>query len=321
MNAATNNANVVTHDATPLVLTQPLANVQVITLTNTATLQLPAMNGQTPSWKGRYVLVCNNATGATTNATEFNVLAQDGSTVIYPILLFGQSVLLHCTDDSTANGTWTTAALFNGRYRTTSSSGTAIDITYNNSVLRATGTDAAFTAPTIGTADMVYGFNFWLVNTSTTNTTFTPTASNLINGKAYLSLAPTEAAFIFCTGSTWITPSLSRTADTVLKEITATSATMAQNNGYIANNAALVTLTLPVVAQAGSIIEVIGQGAGGWKIAQNSGQQINYDASQTTLGVGGSLASTVRYNCVKLRCVLDDLLWTVVNSQGNLTTV
>lgn len=45
-------------------------------------------------------------------------------------------------------------------------------------------------------------------------------------------------------------------------EITGTSSGMAVNNGYIANNAGLVTLTLPASAALGSVIEVAGKGSG-----------------------------------------------------------
>ncbi len=51
---------------------------------------------------------------------------------------------------------------------------------------------------------------------------------------------------------------------------------MAANNGYIANSASLITLTLPLSANInfGDIIRVTGMGAGGWKIAQNASQRI-----------------------------------------------
>ncbi len=51
---------------------------------------------------------------------------------------------------------------------------------------------------------------------------------------------------------------------------------MAKNNGYIANSANLLTLTLPLSANinVGDTIRVAGLGAGGWKIAQNASQSI-----------------------------------------------
>lgn len=108
-------------------------------------------------------------------------------------------------------------------------------------------------------------------------------------------------------------------------EVTATSATMDVNSGYIANNASLVTLTLPSVAQVGDSVSVQGKGAGGWKIAQNAGQTINIgDATNpaTTTGVGGSLASTTRYDSLELLCITANSGWAVLTGpQGSITVV
>ena len=96
---------------------------------------------------------------------------------------------------------------------------------------------------------------------------------------------------------------------------------MAINNGYVANNAGLVTLTLPAVAAFGSVIRVAGKGAGGWLIAQNAGQTIFYGATSTTPGAGGSLASTLPNHCVELVCITANNDWEVLSSVGNLTVV
>jgi hypothetical protein len=44
---------------------------------------------------------------------------------------------------------------------------------------------------------------------------------------------------------------------------------------YIANNASRVVFTLPSTVAIGTILEVVGKGAGGWKIAQNASQLIH----------------------------------------------
>ena len=54
------------------------------------------------------------------------------------------------------------------------------------------------------------------------------------------------------------------------------------NNNYAASYDGQVTITLPSAPSIGDVIRVSGIGAGGWKIAQNSGQSIigtNYDAA------------------------------------------
>lgn len=93
------------------------------------------------------------------------------------------------------------------------------------------------------------------------------------------------------------------------------------NTRYIPANASLVTITLPASAAAGSIIEVCGQGAGGWKIAQNAGQTINKSASASTTGTGGSFASANRYNTITLRCTVANTGWVVTGGDGTYTVV
>ena len=104
-------------------------------------------------------------------------------------------------------------------------------------------------------------------------------------------------------------------------EIVAGAANLSEQNGYIANNAGLVTLTLPLTAQLGTIIVVAGKGAGGWLIAQNANQMIHYVANTSTTGVGGSVASIARYDTITLACTVADLEWTAIAGLGNLTIV
>jgi hypothetical protein len=104
--------------------------------------------------------------------------------------------------------------------------------------------------------------------------------------------------------------------------VSGTSQTMAVNNGYFPNNAGLVTLTLPSTAAGGDIVRVSGKGAGGWKIAQNSGQTIHFGSRDTTTGVGGSLASTNQYDAIELVCHTANTDWSLLSGpQGNLTVV
>lgn len=56
--------------------------------------------------------------------------------------------------------------------------------------------------------------------------------------------------------------------------VSGTSHQAEANKGYVAANAAEVTITLPPAPAVGDIVRVSGAGSGGWKIAQNSGQMI-----------------------------------------------
>ena len=94
------------------------------------------------------------------------------------------------------------------------------------------------------------------------------------------------------------------------------------NNGYIANKSGLLTLTLPTVSAVGSLIELTGMNTAlGWKIAQNANQIIHFGNTNTTTGVGGSLASTLTYDAVRIVCNVANLEWIVLSAQGNITIV
>jgi hypothetical protein len=104
-------------------------------------------------------------------------------------------------------------------------------------------------------------------------------------------------------------------------EVTGTSVALTVNRGFIMNNAALVTGTLPATAAVGDVIEIVGEGAGGWLIAQNASQEIRFGDVVTTNGVGGSLASTNAGDCISLVCITANTTFRVKNSVGNITYV
>jgi hypothetical protein len=101
--------------------------------------------------------------------------------------------------------------------------------------------------------------------------------------------------------------------------VTSTTATMVAAQGYQANNAGLVTLTMPSVASStfGDTIRVSGLGAGGWKIQCVATQLIHLGSSATS--AAGSLASTNRYDSIDLVCSSDTTQWFVMSVIGSLT--
>jgi hypothetical protein len=103
-------------------------------------------------------------------------------------------------------------------------------------------------------------------------------------------------------------------------EVTGTSANLAVNNGYIANNAGLVTLTLPTTAALGDTIKILGKGAGLWKLAQNASQFVNIVNTSTTTGATGSLTATEQYDCLTVICTTANNGWVAAEIVGNLTT-
>ncbi len=104
-------------------------------------------------------------------------------------------------------------------------------------------------------------------------------------------------------------------------DVTGAAASGAVNTGYIADNAGLVTLTLPALAAQGTVIAIVGgvSGTGGWKIAQNAGQNLQIGKLSSTSGVTGFLASTNQYDAVYLLCVVANTTWVTLNSVGNIT--
>lgn len=91
--------------------------------------------------------------------------------------------------------------------------------------------------------------------------------------------------------------------------------------GHFANSASHLTLTLPATCAVGTRLEVAAMGAGGFTIAQNSGQTIRFGRSLTTTGISGSLQSTKQGDVVRLVCSVANQEFMVVSSIGNLTLV
>lgn len=137
---------------------------------------------------------------------------------------------------------------------------------------------------------------------------------------AFASLTSTGGTIAFTTGTN------SLNLDVVSSgipwtDVTGGSASMAANNGYLADAAGLTTLTLPsTIAQFG-VIKIAGYGAGGWTVAQGTGQIIHFGTATTTSGATGSLSSSNRYDCLELICVVANTTFLVTNSQGNITYV
>lgn len=104
--------------------------------------------------------------------------------------------------------------------------------------------------------------------------------------------------------------------------VTGTSQSIAINNGYLSNNAGTVAFSLPATATLGNIIRIAGV-QGSWTLSQASGQQIKFGSSSTTVGSGGSLASTNAGDCIE--CIATNTsastIWRVISSVGNITVV
>ncbi len=110
-------------------------------------------------------------------------------------------------------------------------------------------------------------------------------------------------------GPNSITISSTGSAGIGFTDVTGTTQLMVADSGYVADNAGLVTLTLPATAAFGTVLFIQGLGLGGWKIAQNVLQKIIVGSLTSTVGVGGSVASTNANDSLQLLCVVANTTW------------
>ncbi len=96
-----------------------------------------------------------------------------------------------------------------------------------------------------------------------------------------------------------------------------TPVTMVANTEYIAQTAGLLTFNMPALAAVGDTFEIAGNGAGGWLIQMAAAQVANLNSTPTS--AAGSLASTNRYNTIKLVCTVANTTFTVLPPSGVIT--
>ena len=104
-------------------------------------------------------------------------------------------------------------------------------------------------------------------------------------------------------------------------EVTGTTQAASADNGYIANNESLVTVTLPETCAVGKVVHVAGKGSGLWKIAQNESQIIYFGDQNTTSGTAGYLAAQTQYDSIELLCITANTTFNVISVVGNITVV
>lgn len=228
-------------------------------------------------------------TGLTT--TNHNLLIGATSNGITNVAPSGTSGIPVISQGSSADPTFGTAVVAGGGTASTS-------FNINGVVISGTSTTSALTSLTLSSGQIVIGGT----TTPAAATLTAGTGISISNGNNSITLNAIGGAL------TWT-------------DVTGTSATMAINNGYLADNAGLVTLTLPSTATQFSVIAVAGIGAGGWTIAQNANQKIIFGNKTSTTGVGGSIASTNANDCVYMLATVGgaSTTWTILSSVGNIT--
>lgn len=101
------------------------------------------------------------------------------------------------------------------------------------------------------------------------------------------------------------------------------SQALISNNGYFCvSPGGALSLSLPATSNKGDEIEITLDGATSWTLTQpNAGSRIRIGNQQTSLGVGGTLASTAQGDSIRLVCQTANNLWNVISMIGNITIV
>jgi hypothetical protein len=180
----------------------------------------------------------------------------------------------------------------------------------------------AYYAATGSTVSGLTGANSAMLYTDPTGV---PAFATLGNGQLMIGgsgASPTPGTLTAGTGINITNGVNSITISGLAWSVISTSQSMSNNAGYITNGGSLITLTLPTTSPIGAVMSVVGDGAPGWKIAQNASQSIRFGSSTTSIGTGGSLASTNAADSISLVCTNANLTWTVLGApQGAITVV
>lgn len=95
--------------------------------------------------------------------------------------------------------------------------------------------------------------------------------------------------------------------------VTGTTQAMVPNAGYFANNAGLVTFTLPTTTAVGDMFRIEGEGTGGWLINYGSGQSIIF-GNQISTVTTGSWASTNQYDGCQIVTMVANTTFKIINA-------
>jgi len=244
------------------------------------------------------------ATFTGTAVTQYNLLAGGSANdTISNIAPSATSGTILQSQGSSANPAYSTAS-----YPATT---TANDILYSSSanvVGQITTNNRAVLTTTTGQvpAWRVIGDGQVIIGATSGN----PAAGNIsagagivvTNGANTISIAGTGGGF------TWT-------------DVTGGSATVAAQNGYLADKSTLTTFTLPTNNAIGDTILIVGVGTGGWKIVYTTNQKIIFGSSTSTVSTG-NVASTNTADCCTLICTTASAsapIFTITNAVGNLT--
>lgn len=180
-----------------------------------------------------------------------------------------------------------------------------------------------FTCPGGWTASVIAQYG--VLTAGANNTLKSTPLSNLqlligVTGSDPVPVTLTQGAGISITNSGGNLTISSTNVPIVWNTVTASTQAMAVQNGYINNTAGLCTYTLPPTASVGQEVHVLGL-AGSWTVAQNAGQSMIYGDKTTTVGTAGSFSSYLPSDYIKLKCIVANTIWKVIDTSNVLNPV
>ena len=136
-------------------------------------------------------------------------------------------------------------------------------------------------------------------------------------GQAIAANITAGAGITVTNGTNTIT--IAATGEGLIVDQNSSSATLAPGTTYICDNGgSLITFTLPATAALGDWYIMNGGSSGLFTIAEASGQTIHFGALAATT-TSGSVAATLQYDQIKLRCTTANTTFAVEYAVGNFT--
>jgi len=85
---------------------------------------------------------------------------------------------------------------------------------------------------------------------------------------------------------------------------------------YVCNNVSVVPITLPATAPMGSMMGILGKGAGGWTCTAATGDYIHHGSFVSL--AGGAVRSTYYKDTMLLLCITANSDWAIIWTNGNI---